>query len=98
MNFAEFNRNLSISGINRANTAIEGTNGKMGVATLAAGAATINNTSVTANSRIFLTAQSGTLNIGTVGVTTRVPGTSFSISSTNALDTRQIAYQIFDAA
>lgn len=77
---------------------LEGINGRMGVATLVAGTVTVNNTSITANSRIFLTAQAGVLNIGVVSVTSRVVGASFTITSLNALDTRTIAYQIFEPA
>lgn len=75
----------------------EGTNATMGIATLVAGTVTVNTTKVTANSRIFLTRQT---NAGTVGgsvdVTARTAGTSFTITSGNALDTSDVAWIIIE--
>ena len=73
-------------------------NGKQGVATLAAGTKVVANTSVTATSRIFLTAQSlGTVTVPkALAVTARTPGTSFTISSADATDTSVVAYEIFE--
>jgi hypothetical protein len=77
----------------------EGANAKQGVVTLVAGSAVVANTSVTATSRIFLTAQS----LGTVGVpqalavTARTPGTSFTITSAGGTDTSVVAYEIYEA-
>lgn len=65
-----------------------------GFATLVGGTVTVPNTSVSTTSKIFLTAQSGTLNTGDVSVSTRVNGVSFTITSLNILDARQIAYLI----
>lgn len=98
MNIAEFNKHLNIFGIGSSTIASEAVNGRMGIATLVSGVVTVANTSITANSRIFITPQSGTLNIGAVWVSTRVPGTSFTITSVNVLDTRVVAYQIFEPA
>jgi hypothetical protein len=76
----------------------EGANAKQGVATLVAGTVTVANTSVTANSRIFLTVQS----LGTVAVpsgycvSARTPGTSFTILASVATDTSVVAYEIFE--
>jgi hypothetical protein len=78
----------------------EGANAKQGTATLVAGTVTVANTSVTANSRIYLTAQS----LGTVtapqalAVTARTAATSFTIRSAGATDTSVIAYEIFEPA
>jgi hypothetical protein len=78
----------------------EGANACMGVATLVAGTVTVNNTSVTASSRIFLTIQS----LGTVatpkaiGVTARVAATSFTITSADVTDTSVIAWEIKEPA
>src|ERR1044072_3052744 len=58
----------------------EGTNAFMGVATLVAGTATVNNTRVTNNSRIFLMNQDGGGTPGAVYVSSRVAGTSFTIT------------------
>jgi hypothetical protein len=75
----------------------EGSNAKQGVATLVAGTVVVPNTSVTAVSRIFLTAQDNNTN-GEVKVSARTPGTSFTILSTNSSDTGVIAYEIFEPA
>lgn len=78
----------------------EGSNAKMGTATLVTGAATVSTTAVTANSRILLTIQS----LGTVaapkaiGVTARSAGTSFTITSADATDTSIIAWMIVEPA
>src|SRR5690606_31196463 len=65
----------------------EGSNKTMGIATLSSGTVTVNTTAVTANSRIFLTVNGGTLtNVGTPYVSARSAGTSFTITSTNASD------------
>jgi hypothetical protein len=75
----------------------EGANAKQGVATLVAGTVTVADTSVTANSRIFLESQNP--NGGTVGfltVSARTAGTSFTILSSNAADTSIVAYEIFE--
>jgi hypothetical protein len=75
----------------------EGTNAKQGIATLVSGTVTISNTSVTANSRIFLTTQDP--NSGTPGflwISARTPGTDFTIQSSSILDTSIVAYEIFE--
>jgi len=55
----------------------------MGTATLVAGTVTVSTTAVTANSRIFLTAQSlGTVSVGQgLAVSARSAGTSFTVLS-----------------
>lgn len=74
----------------------EGANAKQGTATLAAGTVTVANTSVTANSRIFLTGQVLGGTAGGLNVTSRIAGTSFTVTSTNAADTSTFAYEIFE--
>ncbi len=72
----------------------EGANARSGVSVLVAGTVVVANTSVTALSRIQLTAQS----LGTVtapkalAVTARTPGTSFTITSADATDTSTVAW------
>ncbi len=80
--------------------ASEAANGRQGVATLVGGTITVNNTSVTANSRIFLTVQSlGTVTVPTaVAITAIAASTSFVITSANVLDTSVVAYEIFEPA
>lgn len=78
----------------------EGSNAKMGTVTLAAGTATVSNTSVTASSRIFLTAQSNGVS-GTPGalrISAKTAATSFVITSTSATDTTIVAYEIKEPA
>jgi len=92
----EVNGNIRISGINGLKIT-EGTNATMGKATLAAGTVVVNTTKVTANSRIFLMDQ--TPNAGTPGtpyVSGRTAGTSFTITSTNALDASDVAWIIIE--
>lgn len=78
----------------------EGANATMGLATMVAGTVTVNTTKVTANSRVQLTVQS----LGTVtspkpvGVTARVAGTSFTITSGDATDTSTVAWTILEPA
>lgn len=74
----------------------EGANAKQGVATLTAGAVTVPNTSVTASSRIFATSQ----NNGVTGSlrAIRNAGVGFTITSSNAADAGEVAYEIFEPA
>lgn len=75
----------------------EGTNARMGVVTLAAGAIVVNTTEVTANSRIFLTINGGTLtNVGALYVSARTAGTSFTITSLDILDVSDVAWMIVE--
>ena len=74
----------------------EGANAKQGTAVLAAGSATVANTSVTANSRIFLTSNADGGTPGFVRVSARTAGTSFTITSNSSTDTSTIAYEIFE--
>lgn len=72
----------------------EGVNAKQGVAVLAAGTVTVANTSITSTSRIFLTSQIDGGSPGWVRVSATIVGTSFTITSSSALDTSTIAYFI----
>nr|DAR07939.1 MAG TPA: hypothetical protein [Caudoviricetes sp.] len=73
----------------------EGANCKQGVATLVAGTVTVANTRITANSRIHATGQDNNVT-GTVRISTRTPGVSFTLTSTNAADSGVVAYTIFE--
>jgi hypothetical protein len=92
------NGDLYLNGLGKGLRIKEGTDAKMGVATLVAGTVTVANTSVTANSRIFLTSQSDGGTPGWVRVSARVAGTSFTITSSSGADTSVIAYQIIEPA
>lgn len=76
-----------------------GANKRMGVATLVAGSVVVPNTTITANTRIFLTKQdSGTLvATGALHVSARTVGADFTISSDNALDTSDVAWLLVEA-
>jgi hypothetical protein len=74
----------------------EGSNCKQGTATLVAGTVVVNNTSVTASSRIFLTSQADGGTPGFLRVSARTAATSFTITSSNAADTSTVAYEIFE--
>lgn len=75
----------------------EGTNATMGIATLSAGTVTVSTTKVTANSRIYLTTNGGTItNIGMQYVSARSSGTSFTITSMNILDASDVAWIIIE--
>lgn len=91
------NGNVSVISIGSGIRIAEGANAKQGTATLASGAAVVNNTSVTANSRIFLTAQDNS-SVGILRVSARTAGTSFTITSSIVTDSGVVAYQIFEPA
>lgn len=76
----------------------EGANGKMGVATLVAGTVTVANTSVTANSRIFLQRKGAGAGAGALTVSAKVAATSFTITSSNGADVGEVDYFIFEPA
>ena len=74
----------------------EGSNAKQGTFTLTGGTTqAVPNTAVTANSRIFLTAQVVGGTPGIIGVNSRTPGTSFTVFCV-ATDTSTYAYEIFE--
>lgn len=76
----------------------EGANAKQGTAVLVAGTLVVANTSVTAVSRIFLTSQVPGGTTGWLGISARVVGTSFTILSSNPLDTSTVAWEMFEPA
>lgn len=64
-----------------------------GMVTLAAGAATIVDAGMTANTVIILTAQEGgVLTAGLLRVATRTNGVGFTINTANALDNAVVGY------
>ena len=77
----------------------EGSNAKMGTATLnGTTAVVVSTTAVAANSRIFLTIQAPGGTPASPYVSARSAGTSFSIKSTGASDTSTVAWLIVDPA
>lgn len=78
----------------------EGSNARMGVSTLSSGTVVVSNSSVTANTRIFLSHQSlGTITVPVaVAVSARSAGVSFTILSGNLVDTSVIAWMLVEPA
>lgn len=77
----------------------EGGNATLGTGTLSGGTVTINTTKVTASSRIFLTAtQAGVVNIGVMTVSAIVAGTSFTVTSSNVLDSSTFNWVVLEPA
>jgi hypothetical protein len=75
----------------------EGSNAKQGITgAMTGGTITVANTSVTASSRIFLTAQNTGGTAGALRVSARSAGVSFTITSSSGSDTSTVAYQIFE--
>jgi hypothetical protein len=76
----------------------EGANAKMGTGTLVAGKVTVANTSVAANSRIFLTRTGAIAAAGALSVTAIVPGVSFTVESASGTDAGTFNYEIKEPA
>ncbi len=87
---------LDIATAGRGLRVAEGANAKQGLATLVAGTVVVATTAVTANSRIQLTVQETGVFAGNVRVSARAAGVSFTILSSNAADTAQVAWEIFE--
>ena len=92
-----FSDTLSVSVAGKGIAVKEGSNAKQGVATLIGGTATVLTSSVTADSRIFLTAQDADT-IGPLQVSARTPATSFVITSAIGTDHGVVAYEVFEPA
>ncbi|MEK6829735.1 MAG: hypothetical protein AABY15_06465 [Nanoarchaeota archaeon] len=74
-----------------------GTDSTAGVITLIGGTATVTTTKVTASSIIILTVQGGSVaNVGGHYISSRIPGTSFVITSTNVLDASDVGWIIIE--
>ncbi len=87
-----------IAGVGQGLKVAEGSNAKQGTVTMnGTTAVTVANTSVTANSRIFLTVQSpGGVTPGMPYVAGRTAGTSFQVKSAVASDNSVVAYEIIE--
>lgn len=73
-----------------------GANKHIGLSTLSSGTVTVNNTLVTADSIIFLTPQNTGANPGNLEISARVASTSFTISSSDPLDDRDVGWLIYE--
>lgn len=93
---ASFDAHTAGYGLAVANGGSEGgTNAKIGTGSLNSGVATVTNTSVTANSYIFLSPFLGT-STGALSVATVTPSTSFVATSSSATDTSRFNYFIVE--
>lgn len=92
------NHNLHDSGVKGWNAISmeDGTNKRMGQSVLVAGTVTVSNTSVTANTRIFLSRQVAGGTLGHLSVGTVVASTSFVINSSSATDTSTISWLLIE--
>jgi hypothetical protein len=73
-----------------------GANASLGTVTLVAGTATVTHTTVTANSRIFLTAQTTGGTPGALRISAQTASTSFVISSSSGTDTSVVAWLLIE--
>lgn len=89
--------NILISTLGKGLQVKTGTNSKIGTAVLVLGTVTVANTSITANSRIFLTSQVDGGVIGSLRVSAKTVGTSFVITSSSAVDTSTVAWMIVES-
>ena len=73
---------------------VEGANAAMGTAVLVGGTVTVNTTKVAANSRILCFHQVLGGSVGSLYISARTVGVSFTVTSSNILDTSTIAWLI----
>lgn len=88
--------NLVVAVAGKGLAVAEGSNARMGAVALVAGSATVSTTATTANSRILLTSQVDGGTPGWLRVSARSPGTSFTITSSDASDTSTVAWLIVE--
>ena len=70
--------------------------GRCGLATLVLGTVTVSAPSVTSNSVVFLTPQSGGAPLALPWVSSKTAGTGFTITSLNATDTATVGWFIVE--
>lgn len=89
--------NMKVNTVGKGLQVKGGSNARIGSFTLSGGSATVANTSVTANSRIFYERTgSSLLNIGLLSTSSQTAGVGFSVSSANILDNGTIRYLIVE--
>jgi hypothetical protein len=94
----ELRGNFKLTSVGNKHLIAEGANASMGAATLVAGTVTVNNTLITGNTRIFLTGQNSSGTHGELTISARSVGTSFTITSSSATDTRSVAWLLIEPA
>lgn len=77
----------------------EGANATMGTGILSGGTTTVSTNKVTANTRIFISDQGGSVaNAGALYISARSGGASFTVSSVNILDASTFAWLLVEPA
>lgn len=89
--------NILVSTLGKGLQVKTGTNSRLGNVVLVGGTATVANTSITANSRIFLMSQTDGGTPGFLRVSAKTNGTSFVITSSSNTDTSTIAWHIVES-
>ena len=74
----------------------DGSNKRMGQATLIGGSSTVSNTSVTASTRIFLSRETLGGAAGHLAISARVAGTSFTILSSSGTETSTVNWLLIE--
>lgn len=89
---------FSFSVVGAGQTYKAGSNARTGTGTLSGGTLAVANTSVTANSQIFVqdTSSGSLANVGSLVVSSQTAGTGFTVTSTNVLDASTFRYWIFE--
>lgn len=75
----------------------EGSNARMGQLTLASGAAIVSNTSITSNTRVFLSRSSVFGTAGHLDVSSRTSGVNFRVRSSSSGDESVINYLLIES-
>lgn len=88
--------NLQISTIGKGVQIKTGANSRAGTSVLVGGTVTVSNTTVTANTIVMLTSQVDGGTIGSVRISAKVNGTSFTITSSNVLDTSTVGWYMIE--
>ena len=96
INSVDTNTNFKITTAGKGLYIKEGTNARMGSSLLSSGVATVSNTSITANTRIFLTPEGSST--GAVRVSARVAGSSFTITSSDSSSTDKVHWVLVEPA
>lgn len=94
----QFSGDVEVTTLGKAFSVKEGSNATSGSVTLVAGTATVSTTAVAANSRIQVTSNADGGTPGFLRVSTRTAGVSFTITSSNVLDTSDVAWIIIKPA
>lgn len=88
--------NLNLTNSGSKINIVAGSNASVGVVNLALGVAIVNTTAVTSNSIIFLTVQDQGIQNGKIRVSSKIAGTSFTITSSDATDNCSIGWFIIN--